>query len=184
MHAAATQRLQGRERTAPGSPSFPHLAMQKVLGVQKQSGPDSSKSCLSARPEGADDVSPPHAPAHYGCSESHFPQPSLLSMLLSSSALPARHQPGGTAGTIPSGASVTFRGSRMRMRISSSSCARVFRGGGNGILPAWHKTRKRFDTTYSQRDRQGAVGSAGKLASGSQSNCWVCSCASELRNSQ
>lgn len=62
----------------------------------------------------------------------------------------------------------------MRMRISSSSCARVFRGGRIGILPAWHKARKRSVTSYSHSDRQGAVGSAGKLASGSQSNHWVC----------
>lgn len=34
----------------------------------------------------------------------------------------------------PSGASVMFLVSRMRMRMSSSSWARVFRGGGIGIL--------------------------------------------------
>lgn len=62
----------------------------------------------------------------------------------------------------------------MRMRISSSSCARVFRGGGIGILAAWHKARKRSVTSYSHSDRQRAVVSAGKQASGSQGNGWVC----------
>lgn len=63
---------------------------------------------------------------------------------------------------------MTFRGSRMRMRMSSSSCALVFRGGGIGNLPAWHKVRRRSVTSCTHSDRQGAVGSAGKRASGSQ----------------
>lgn len=55
----------------------------------------------------------------------------------------------------------------MRMRMSSSSCALVFRGGGSGILAAWHKVRRSvMSCTHS--DRQGAVGSAGKRASRSQ----------------
>lgn len=117
----------------------------------------------------------------------HFPQPSLLSMCPSSfaPALPARHQPGGTAGTIPSGASVTFRGSRMRMRISSSSCARVFRGGGIGILATWHKARKRSVTSYSHSDRQRAVVSAGKWPQGPKVTAGSVPLeSSELRNSQ
>lgn len=55
----------------------------------------------------------------------------------------------------------------MRMRMSSSSCALVFRRGGIGILPAWHKVRRSV-TSCTHSDRQGAVGSAGKQASGSQ----------------
>lgn len=55
----------------------------------------------------------------------------------------------------------------MRMRMSSSSCARVFLGGGIGILAAWHKVRRSV-TSCTHNDRQGAVGSAGKRASGFQ----------------
>lgn len=69
----------------------------------------------------------------------------------------------------------------MRMRISSSSCARVFRGVRIGILLAWHKARKRSVTSYSHSDRQGAVGSTEKQVSGSQSNHWVCTTCGVLR---
>lgn len=73
----------------------------------------------------------------------------------------------------------------MRIRTSSSSCARVFRGGGTGNLEAWHRARRGSVTSLSHSDWQGSVGSAGKQASGPQGNLEDCSCGvPECRSSQ
>lgn len=53
MRAAATPRLQGREWRGPGSPVPQAQRYTKYVGVWRQYGPDSGKSYLSSKPEGA-----------------------------------------------------------------------------------------------------------------------------------